>query len=280
MMLCDILNNTEIFAGPNFQEYFFYEPLLFRDMTNGCNESTILLEEDMFWLKDSPSLYSRDNRRIQATILYRPSNEVSTLKQTTAYRAYRTMLETIFLERGFPKFAKIHCRHQQLFLDKALIEQGQFDHSFQNRDYIVISRRDKVAQAVSLFFSTMKSQVVVTDSSMAQWHSGTIPYDEKRLMMIYHSLIKTPSFDWTPFLDAIKKHTSARISYIAFEDLVSNPAHIIQNSLEGDLGYTNSWNGIKSGIKKMQIRKSTRAESAEYTERFRVALLKQGPTSV
>lgn len=276
MMLCDTLNNTGLFPKPNFQEYFYHEPLLFRDMDRGPNGSTINLEEGVFWLKDIPSLFSRENRRIQSALLYKPNSEVVALMQTEKYRAYRTLLANIFLKRGFPNFTKIHARHRLLFLDNTLIENEKFNHTFQERDYIVIDRQDKVAQSVSLFFSTRKGQVIVTDSSSEEWHSDTVPYDEKRLLMIYRFLTMEERFDWAPFLDGIKKYTTARVSHISFEDLVVSPATVLQRCLSDDLGYPHTASSIKLGLEKLQIRKATRRESAEYIERFRSTLRKLG----
>lgn len=276
MMLCDTLNNTGLFPKPNFQEYFYHEPLLFQDMDRSPNSSTVNLEEGMFWLRDIPSLFSRENRRIQSALLYKPNSEVVALMQTEKYRAYRALLVNIFLKRGVPKFAKIHARHRLLFLDNTLIENEKFNHFFQERDYIVIDRQDKVAQTVSLFFSTKKGQVIVTDSSSEEWHVDTVPYDEKRLLMIYRFLTMEERFDWGPLLNEIGKHTTARISHISFEDLVVSPAAVLQRCLSDDLGYTNTAGSIKSGLEKLQVRKSTRRESAEYIERFRSTLRKLG----
>lgn len=272
MFLCEILNRTGYFGDAVFQERFFYEPFFLRNFQIERNSSSIRIDDEVSWLHGVDAVRSRKFRRTQHSLLHGDENEIDDVMRSPLFAEYRAALYSAYRVKGLPEYLKIHRRHHFAFMGDEILRDSDLRQHFVAKDYIVLDRADRIAQAVSLYIAYAKTQFIVTDESRVAWTGGVIPYDEAYLLKVYDMIALSMRRDWSPFIQQARAAFDIRVAYIDYDELTNDPIASVENALEEQLGYGISKERLIAATEFVTLRPAARPESRSFGDRLREAL--------
>lgn len=280
MYLCEVLNRTGLFGAQEFQERFFFEPYFLRNLRIGENSSSIRLNKDVLWLDDVAEIRSKKFRRMLLTLLYGGEKDVEAATSSPLFSEYRQALHDVFVRKGLPDHLKIHRRHFFAFLGDDVLDEPRLRSHFESKDYILLDRADRVAQAVSLYIAYVKNQVIVTDETRASWEDGSaVSYDENYLLMLYDMLNLPVRLSWMPFVARVEADLGATVARLDYERLCTDPADCVFDVLHEKLGRRVKKAQIVAAVNAVKLRSSERPESGELKIRLREALRRRSESA-
>lgn len=280
MYLCEILNRMGLFGDGVFQERFFHEPFFLRDFQIGENSSSIRMDDKVLWLGGIDAIRARKFRRIQYLLLHGDESEVGDALGSPVFAEYRAALYEAYKNKGLPVSLKIHRRHHFAFIGDEILDDMILRQYFENKDYVVLDRMDRVAQTVSLYIAYAKSQFIVTEESRPAWDDDIVPYNEDYLLTI-HDMINVPQRrDWSPFISRASAAFDSRIVHIDYDQLLTDPVTTIRDVLEGQLGYSISREQLSAACEAVSLRPSIRPENRLFGDRLREALRRRSESLI
>lgn len=203
-----------------FQERFFFEPYFLRNLRIDENSSSIRLNREVLWLDDVTELRSKKFRRLLLTLLYGGENDVEAAVSSPLFDEYRQALYEVLKRKGLPEYLKIHRRHFFAFLGDEILDEPHLRSHFETKDYILLDRGDRIAQAVSLYIAYAKNQVIVTEETRHLWDDGgVVPYDESYLLTLYDMLDLPVRTNWAPFVSRVESEFGAAVAKVDYERL-------------------------------------------------------------